>query len=209
MSFLGCRSDGRRVAVAGPDPDHRLDRADPHLAVTDPAGLRGLLDDPEDVLGVTVVRDDLDPDLGHQRDVVLRAAVDLRVALLPAVAADLGDGHPGDPEGLEGLADLFPLVRLDHCGDELHARAPSVDSLLACAAVTDPVPSTPPERPSRSYADSPCSAKSMPSISSSSLIRHPMVCLMASAMRVVKTPVQTTVKRTPRVWCQSRVALPP
>src|SRR4249919_503382 len=181
MSFLGCRSDRGRVAVAGPDPDHRLDRADPHLAVTDPTGLRGLLDDAEDVLGVTVVRDDLDPDLGHERDVVLRAAIDLGVALLPAVAADLRDRHPRDPEGLEGLTDLFPLVRLDHCSDELHARAPSVDSLLACAAVTGPVPpSTPPERPSRSYADSPCSAKSIPSTSSSSLIRQPIVCLMAN-----------------------------
>src|SRR6476646_4865545 len=151
MSYLGCRSDRGRVAVAGPDPDHRLDRADPHLAVTDPTGLRGRRDDAEDVLGVTVVRDDLDPDLGHQRDVVLRAAVDLGVALLSSVAAHLRDGHPGHPEGLEGLADLFPLVRLDHRGDELHAMAPSVDSVLACAAVTGGLPpSTPPERPSRS-----------------------------------------------------------
>ena len=61
---------------------------------------------------------------GHQRDVVLRAAVDLGVALLPAVAADLAHRHPGDAEGLEGLADLFPLVRLDHRGHELHAFTP-------------------------------------------------------------------------------------
>src|SRR4051812_35075517 len=35
-------SQGLGVALPRPDPDDRVDRADPHLAVTDPAGLRGL-----------------------------------------------------------------------------------------------------------------------------------------------------------------------
>src|SRR3954454_19746914 len=124
------RSDRCLVLVAGTDPYDAVDRRDPHLAVADATGLRGLDHDPGDVLDVTVVDDDLDPDLRHQGDVVLRAPVDLGVPLLPAVAGDLGHRHPGDPEGLEGLADLFPLVRLDHRGDELHALAPS----LAAAA---------------------------------------------------------------------------
>src|SRR4029079_6704906 len=98
--------------------------------VADPPGLCRLLDDADDVLGIPVVGDDLDPDLRDQRYVVLRAAVHLRVSLLPAVAADLRDGHPGDAERLEGLADVLPLVRLDHRGDELHVRAPSVAEVL-------------------------------------------------------------------------------
>ena len=41
----------------------------------------------DDVVDVVVVDHDLEPDLRDQVDVVLRAAVDLGVALLPAVAA--------------------------------------------------------------------------------------------------------------------------
>src|SRR5262249_57291006 len=122
-------------------------------------------------LGVAVVHDDLDPDLRHQRDVVLRAPVDLGVALLAAVAADLADGHPGDAEGLERLADVLPLVRLDHRGHELHALAPS----LSAGATVDfastevvPLPPPPPRPAWRSYAVSPCCWESMPSTSPSS-----------------------------------------
>src|SRR4051812_10402931 len=117
-------SDGRLVLVAGADPDDAVDRGDPHLAVADATGLRGLDHDPGHVLDVRVVDEDLDADLRHQRDVVLRPPVDLGVALLPAVAADLADGHAGHPEGLQGGTDLFPLVRLDHRGHELHALTP-------------------------------------------------------------------------------------
>src|SRR5690348_11768796 len=138
-------SDRCLVAVAGANPDHAVDRGDPDLAVTDPAGLRGLHDDPGDVLDVTVVDDDLDPDLRHQGDVVLSPPVDLGVTLLPAVPADLADGHAGHAEGLQGLADLFPLVRLDHRGHELHACAPSLERELVRSPVL-----TPPELVARS-----------------------------------------------------------
>src|SRR6478735_10278544 len=72
-------SDGGRVTVAGADPHHRVDRADPDLAVADSSGLRGLDHDADHVLGVAVVDDDLDADLRDQRDVVLGTAVDLGV----------------------------------------------------------------------------------------------------------------------------------
>ena len=64
--------------------------------------------------------DDLDPDLREQVHLVLRAAVDLGVALLPAVAADLADGHAVDADRLQGLTDVLPLVRLDDRADQLH-----------------------------------------------------------------------------------------
>src|SRR6266540_530271 len=75
-------SDRGLVTVAGPDPDDGVDRGHPDLAVADPAGLRGADDRVDDRVDVGVVDDDLDPDLGHQRDVVLRAPVDLGMALL-------------------------------------------------------------------------------------------------------------------------------
>src|SRR4029077_5932190 len=127
---------------------------DPYLAVPDPTRLGRLHDDPDDVVEVGAVDDDLDPDLGHQRDVVLRAAVDLRVALLPAVAADLADRHPGHPEGLERLADLFPLVRLDHRRHELHALTPLASASVWAPADTTPVSARPPPVVEKSYADS-------------------------------------------------------
>src|SRR5690348_818766 len=119
-------SDRRLVLVPRTDPHDGVDRRDPDLAVADPAGLGGLHDDLEDLRSVLVVDDDLDADLGHERDVVLSTAVDLGVTLLPPVAADLTDRHAGDAEGLQRLADVLPLVRLDHCGNELHACAPSL-----------------------------------------------------------------------------------
>src|SRR5512145_1647051 len=95
-SARSCRSaavttglQGCLVAVPGPDPDRRLHRHHPDLAVSDPTGLGALDDDPHDVVGVCVVDHDLDADLGHEGDVVLRAPVHLGVALLTAVAADL------------------------------------------------------------------------------------------------------------------------
>src|SRR5262245_59597467 len=64
-------SDRGRVAVAGAHPYDGVDRADPDLPVADATGLRRLDHDAHDVVGVTVVHDDLDADLGHERDVVL------------------------------------------------------------------------------------------------------------------------------------------
>src|SRR3954453_9448263 len=122
------QSDCCLVLVSGAYPDDAVDRRYPHLAVADATGLRGLHDDPRDVLDVPVVDEDLDADLRDQGDVVLRTAVDLGVALLPAVAADLADGHAGDAERLQRLADVLPLVGLENGGDELHAGAPWVVS---------------------------------------------------------------------------------
>ena len=91
----------------------------------------------------TVVHQDLDPDLRHQGDVVLRAPVDLGVALLASVAADLADRHAGHAEGLQRCADLFPLVRLDHRCHELHALTP-LASALAWATAPLGIPCPPP-----------------------------------------------------------------
>src|SRR5882757_2614500 len=157
------RSDRCLVLVAGTNPYDAVDRRDPHLPVADATGLCSLHHDPGDVLDVTVVDQDLDPDLRHQGDVVLRTPVDLGVALLPAVAADLADGHAGDTEGLQRGADLFPLVRLDHRSHELHALTPLDAAVDWASADGEELP----DRETKSYAVSPCCAKSMPSTSSS------------------------------------------
>ena len=60
------------------------------------------------------------PHLRHQVDGVLRAPVDLGVALLPAVAAGLGHGDAVHAERLQRALHVVELERLDDCGDELH-----------------------------------------------------------------------------------------
>ncbi len=123
--------DGRQplesclVRLARANPHDRVDRDDPDLAVTDLAGLRRPGDRADHALDVGVVDDDLEADLGDQRDVVLSTAVDLGVSLLLAVAARLGHRHAGDACGGEGLADLFPLVRLDDRCNQLHVQTPA------------------------------------------------------------------------------------
>src|SRR5207248_1675395 len=82
--------------------------------------------------------DDVQPHLGDEVDGVLRASVDLGVALLTAVAADLADGQALHTEGLQRLLDVVELERLDHRGDQLHpcTAPPEVDRL-------DPAPGGP------------------------------------------------------------------
>src|SRR5690606_11640357 len=135
----------------------------PDLAVADLARLRGGDDRVGHGSGIGIVDQDLKTRLGNQVHGVLGAAVDLGVALLAAVAGCLRDRDTLDPHCLDGGADLVDAVRLDDGGDQLHGYFAS------------------------SYAVSPCSARSMPDTSTSSLTRNPIVYLIASPMIAVAT----------------------
>ena len=114
---------------------------DPDLAVADLAGGRRLDDHVHHIGGVRVLDDDLDLHLGDEVDRVLRPAVDLGVALLPAEAADLTDRQAVHPEGLQRLLDVLELERLDDRGDELHACTSvgrSSVTVPACDPENDP-----------------------------------------------------------------------
>src|SRR2546429_386160 len=113
-------SDRVRPALPGADSDHGLDRDRPDLAVADPAGMRRLDHHADEVVGVLVLAEDLDPDLRHQVDLVLSTAVHLRVPALPAVSACFGDRQAVDAERLQRGLDVVQLERLDDSGDELH-----------------------------------------------------------------------------------------
>src|SRR5262245_29607929 len=103
----------RLVTLAGPDADRSLDRRDEHLAVADRAGPGGGRDRVDHLVDHSVRHDDLDPDLRQEVDGVLRAAVELRVALLSPEAPDLRHGHADDTHARERVLDLVELVRLD------------------------------------------------------------------------------------------------
>src|SRR5262250_3862031 len=59
--------EGPWAALAGTDPHHGVHRSAPHLAVADPPRLRGLDHDTDQVIGVLVVAEHLQP---HFRDQV-------------------------------------------------------------------------------------------------------------------------------------------
>src|SRR5438876_11930457 len=90
------RSHRVGAALAGADPHRLLDRDHEDLAVADLVGLGGLLDRLDGACGESLLDDDLDFDLGQEVDQVFGAAIDFGVALLPAEAPDLADGHTGD-----------------------------------------------------------------------------------------------------------------
>src|SRR5215472_10108996 len=126
-------SKGSGPAFAGADPHHRVHRGGPDLAVADPPRLRGLDHHADQVVGVLVVAEHLEPHLRHEVDLVLRAAVHLGVTALPAVTARLTDRHAVHAERLQSGLDLVQLEGLDHGGDELHTTT-SVGPALASAS---------------------------------------------------------------------------
>src|SRR5690348_14535964 len=64
------------VRFAGAYPHGLFDIDDEDLAVADRAGFRGMLDRFDDAVRVIGGDDDLEPDLGHEVRLVLRAAID-------------------------------------------------------------------------------------------------------------------------------------
>ena len=62
--------------------------------------------------------------LGKKIHGVFGAAINLHVALLAAVAFDLGDGHAVNADTGEGVAHLVELERLDDGDDQLHGVLP-------------------------------------------------------------------------------------
>src|SRR2546427_12277908 len=110
----------RLPGLARADPDRLADGQDEDLAIADGTGLGRRADRRHDLVHQVVRHHHLDLDLGQEVDRVLRAPVELRVALLAAEAAHLGDGHADDTQLVERLLDVVELERLDHGLDLLH-----------------------------------------------------------------------------------------
>ena len=69
--------------------------------------------------------DDIDFDFRQEVHGVLGAAIDLGVALLSAIAFDLGNGHALEAERGQRFAHLVELERFDDCTDQVHVVSPS------------------------------------------------------------------------------------
>src|SRR5262249_24965489 len=108
------------TSFAGADADDGVEVADPDLAVADLAGLTGSDDGLGDLVGVSVVDDDVDTQFGEELDFVFGASVDLGVAPLAAVPAYFSDGHALDPGVTHGFGNVIEFVRLDDGHDCSH-----------------------------------------------------------------------------------------
>src|SRR5262249_1504730 len=112
---------------AGADAIALLDRNHEYAAVADLAGARRLNDRGHRFVDEVVGDDDLDFHFWQQADVVLLAAIDRGVALLLAVAADLGDGHSREADAPQRLLHVVDLVGAHDGLDQFHLTTPACD----------------------------------------------------------------------------------
>src|SRR5271163_68887 len=102
-------SNGIGVGLTSADSERLVDRGDENLAVADMSGLRGGAYGLHDVVGLLRRHGDLNTDFRQEVHGIFGAAINLRMALLPPIPLDLGDGHTGDADGKEGVPHLLQL----------------------------------------------------------------------------------------------------
>ena len=122
----GCYS--HHVFLAGPDVVSVIDGNHEDAAVADLARSRGLNDRLDDFIHDFVRHDDFNLHLRQQARAVFLAAIDRRVTLLPAVAADFRDRHTRDIDSLERVLDFVDLVRSDDALNQFHTFPPASDA---------------------------------------------------------------------------------
>src|SRR5579871_5375999 len=114
-----------RVAVgfASPDPQRVIDRRYENLAVANLPGARACGNHIDCLVGDIGCDRDLDPQLGQEVHDILSTAIDLGMALLPAVTLDFGDRHSVYADRGQRLADLVQFERFDNGDNKLHVQA--------------------------------------------------------------------------------------
>src|SRR5208282_4176640 len=120
------------VSLAGADAHGLGDRRNEDLAVADLSGLRGGADRLDDPVGLFVGHRNLDANFWQEVHRIFGAAINLGVALLPAVTLDLGGGTAVNDDGEQGIAPLLELEWLDDGNDELHEGYPLRDTGKVC-----------------------------------------------------------------------------
>src|SRR5580704_10891947 len=111
------------VGLAGADPKRMIDRRHEDLAVADLAGARARGDDVDRLAGEVGGDRDFDAKLGQEIHDIFGAAVDFGVALLAAIALDLGDRHAVDADRGQRLAHLVELEGFYDGNNEFHGQA--------------------------------------------------------------------------------------
>src|SRR5262245_11421130 len=97
-----------------------INRGDKDFAVADLPGLGRVANGLDDPLGLGIIDHELDSDLRQQINRVFGAAIDLRVALLAAVAFGFDNRNALQADAPECFAHVVELEWLDDGNDQLH-----------------------------------------------------------------------------------------
>src|SRR5215510_5149493 len=97
---------------------------DEDLAVADLAGFGRRCDGIDGLVDLFGADSDLDLDLGQEAHGIFGAAIDFRVALLPAISLDFRHRETVNANGGQGVADFFELEWLDDRHNNFHGSYP-------------------------------------------------------------------------------------
>src|SRR5262249_13602076 len=114
------RLEGCVSCFASPHAQRGFQIQHENLAVTDFSRARRSGDRPDGIVNTVAGKCDFDLELGEERDGVFRAAIDLGMAFLPAIAPHFGHGHTGNADFGESEAHGIQAVGLNDGGKEFH-----------------------------------------------------------------------------------------
>src|SRR5581483_10650563 len=104
--------------------DRMVEVDDEDLAVADLAGLGGRRDGIDGLVDGFGSDGDFDLDLGQEAHRVFSAAVNFRMALLPAIPLDFRHRETVNANGGQGITDFFELEWLDDRHNNFHGSYP-------------------------------------------------------------------------------------
>src|SRR3954452_21104146 len=118
--MLSAKSEGRGIGLAGADANRMVEVDDEDFAVADLAGFGGSGDGVDGFLDLLGGDGDFDLDLGQEAHRVFGAAVDFRMAFLPAISLDFRDREAVNADSGQGVPDFFELEWLDDRHNDFH-----------------------------------------------------------------------------------------
>src|SRR5882757_8673480 len=124
MVRLSAKSEGRGIRLAGADTDRMVEVDDEDLAVADLSGFGRGRDGVDGLVDLVRGHSDLDLDLGQETHRVFSAAVDFRMAFLPAISLDFRHRETVNANGGQGVPDFFQLEWLDDRHNNFHGSYP-------------------------------------------------------------------------------------
>src|ERR1700733_1955273 len=121
---MSAKSEGRGILLAGADTNRMVEVDDEDLPVADLSGFcsgRDCFNGFVDLIGGD---SDFNLDLGQEAHRIFSAAIDFRVALLPAISLDFRHRETVNADGGQGVTDFFELEWLDDRHNNFHGSYP-------------------------------------------------------------------------------------
>src|ERR1700760_4364072 len=122
--MLSAKSKCSGICLAGADTNRMVEVDDEDLAVADLSGLGSGRDGVDGLVDLVRGDRDLDLDLGQEAHRVFGAAIDFRMALLPAVTFDFRHRETMNANGGQGVTDFLKLEWLDDRHNNFHGSYP-------------------------------------------------------------------------------------